>query len=301
MRITVTGATGGVGRRLVEMSREAGHAITVLSRDAARARDVLGDVEAHNWDPQAGPPPHAALAGSDAVVNLAGESVAQRWSEEAKRKIHDSRVLGTRHLVAGMAALPAEQRPGVLISGSAIGYYGDVHQPIDESAPKGEGFLTDIAAAWEAEATQAEALGTRVVRIRTGDVFMDGDGVLPVLAKLTKVGVMGPLGGGAQPFPWIHVDDEVGLILHAATTAAVSGPLNAVSPGIVTQRELATLLGRILHRPAFAPAPAFAVRLLRGEMADLILEGAHATPAIALQSGYAFRWPQAEPALRDAL
>lgn len=299
MRITVTGATGGVGKRLVRAAQAAGHEVVVLSRDAASAQAKLPGVEAHSWDPLAGPPPAAALEGSDAVVNLAGESVAQRWSDEAKQRIHDSRVIGTRHLVAGIAASPTP--PAVLVSGSALGYYGDARTPIDETAPRGEGFLADVCVAWEAEAHAAEAAGVRVVLLRTGDVLMEGDGVVPVLAKIAKFGALGPLGSGKQPFPWIHVDDEVGLILHAIGTPALRGPVNAVAPGIVTQGQLAKAFGRLLRRPAFAPAPGFAVRLLRGEMADLILEGAHATPAAAQRSGYAFRWPELEPALADVL
>lgn len=300
MKVTVTGATGGIGSRLVAALQERGDEVTVLSRDPSRARAMLGDVEAYAWDPMGEPAPVAALTGRDAVINLAGESVAQRWTGEAKAKIRSSRIDGTRNLVAGIDAA-GDARPATLISGSAIGFYGDRRDETPESAPKGEGFLADVAAAWEAEARQAEALGVRVVPIRTGDVLMHGDGVLPVLAKLTKLGVMGPLGGGKQPFPWVHVADHVGLMLHALDSDRAAGPINAVAPGIVTQAQFARALGKALHRPAFAPAPAFAVRALRGEMADLILEGARAVPAAARDLGYTFAFPELRAALDDAL
>ncbi|MBJ7472407.1 MAG: DUF1731 domain-containing protein [Solirubrobacteraceae bacterium] len=188
-----------------------------------------------------------------------------------------------------------------LVSGSAIGFYGDRHQETDETAPKGTGFLADVSAAWEAEAVKAEPLGLRVVRMRTGDVLMRGDGVLPVLSRITKFGVMGPLGGGKQPFPWIHVTDHVGLTLHALDSHRASGPINAVAPGIVTQAQFGRALGKILRRPAFAPAPALAVRLVTGQMAELILEGAGAVPAAARDLGYTFAFPELPSALDDLL
>lgn len=300
MKVTVTGATGGIGSRLVAALQARGDEVTVLSRRPDQARAKLGDVEAHAWDPVRETAPVAALTGRDAVVNLAGESVAQRWTDDAKAKIRSSRIDGTRNLVAGIEAA-GDHRPVTLVSGSAIGFYGDRREETPESAPKGEGFLADVSAAWEAEARKAEALGLRVVLIRTGDVLMHGDGVLPVLAKLTKLGVMGPLGGGKQAFPWIHVTDHVGLMLNALDSHRATGPINAVAPGIVTQAQLARALGKALHRPAFAPAPAFAVRALRGEMADLILEGARAVPTAARDLGYTFAFPELPAALEDAL
>jgi uncharacterized protein (TIGR01777 family) len=302
MRITVTGATGGIGSLLVSALIERGDEVTVLTRNAEAATAKLGDVRAFAWDPQAGTPPLAAIEHADAVVNLAGESVAQRWTAEAKQRILDSRVLGTRHLVQAIATVDESRRPVTLVSGSAIGYYGDRHEPTDESAPVGNhGFLPQVASAWEAEARKAEEVGLRVVLIRTGDVLMADDGVLPVLTTLTKFGLMGPLGGGKQPFPWIHAVDEVGLILHAVDSHRASGPMNAVAPGLVTQAEFGRCLGKKLRRPAFMPAPGFAVKLLRGEMAELILEGAAATPAVARDLGYAFAFPDLPVALDDLL
>ena len=301
MRITVTGATGGIGSLLVSALLGRGDEVTVLSRDAASASRKLGDVRAIAWEPTSGPAPAEALRSAEAIVNLAGESVAQRWTSSAKASIRSSRVDGTRNLIAGIAAIPEGDRPAVLVSGSAIGFYGDRREETDESAPAGTGFLAEVSAAWEAEARAAESLGLRVAIIRSGDVLMAHDGVLPVLSSLTKFGIMGPLGGGKQPFPWIHVVDEVGLILHAIDSHRANGPINAVAPGLVTQAQFARCLGKKLHRPAFAPAPAFAVRLARGEMADLILEGAAATPAAARDLGYAFAFPDLPVALDDLL
>ncbi len=301
MRITVTGATGGIGSLLVSALLSRGDEVTVLSRDPDAATAQLGDVRALAWQPAEGTPPLEAIEHSDAIVNLAGETVAQRWTSEAKARILSSRVIGTRHLVQGIAGVSDDRRPVALISGSAIGIYGDRREPTDESAPVGTGFLPSVAAAWEIEARKAETFGLRVALIRSGDVLAADDGVLPILCRLTKLGVMGPLGGGRQPFPWIHVVDEVGLILHAVDSHRASGPINAVAPGLVTQGEFARCLGKKLHRPAFAPAPKFAVRALRGEMADLILEGAAATPAAARDLGYAFAFPDLPVALDDLL
>lgn len=301
MRITVTGATGGVGSHLVSALIGRGDEVTVLSRDAAAAAGRLGDVRAVAWEPTSGPAPAEALRGAEAVVNLAGETVAQRWNDETKARIRGSRVEGTRNLVAGIAALGPDARPAVLVSGSAIGFYGDRREPTDESTPAGQGFLSEVCVAWEAEARAAEPLGLRVALIRSGDVLMAQDGVLPVLSTITKFGIMGPLGGGRQAFPWIHVVDEVGLILHAIDSHRATGPINAVAPGLVSQAQFARCLGKKLRRPAFAPAPAFAVRLLRGEMADLILEGAAATPSAARSLGYSFAFPDLPVALDDLL
>jgi uncharacterized protein (TIGR01777 family) len=301
MKIVLTGATGGIGRLLVAALQERGDEVTVLTRNPKSAKERLGDVEAHSWNPTVELAPAAALAGRDVVVNLAGESLAQRWTAKTKQAIFSSRVDGTRNLVSSIKALPAADRPTALVSGSAHGIYGDRRDPVDETAAAGEGFLPTVATAWEAEALHAEALGLRVALIRTGDVLSADGGVLPILKKVTKFGVAGPLGGGHQHFPWIHEVDEVGLLLHLIDSATAAGPVNAVAPGIVTQAEFARALGRQLHRPAVAPAPAFAVKLIVGEMAELILEGANVVPAKALELGYQFKFPELPAALEDLL
>lgn len=302
MRITVTGATGGIGAELVSALLERGDEVTVLARDPDRARDRLGDVEAFAWS-AARTAPSDALAGRDAVVHLAGEPIAQRWTDDAKRRIITSRVEGTQHLVHGIAQVQGDARPLALIAGSAVGYYG--HRPndgdLDESAEPGDGFLADVCVAWEAEAKHAEALQLRVARLRTGTVLARDFGALPKLRTITRFGIGGPLGSGKQPFPWIHVTDEVGLLLHAVDSTRASGPINAVAPGLVTQGQFAHALGRACHRPAFAPAPTFAVRAILGEQASLVLEGARVEPAAARELGYTFAFPELPSALEDLL
>lgn len=302
MRITVTGATGGIGSLLVALLQERGDEVTVLARDPDRARERLGDVEAHAWD-AASPAPVAALEGREAIVHLAGEPISQRWTDDAKQRILSSRVDGTRHLVDGIAQTEGDARPLALIAGSAVGFYG--HRPkdgeLDESATPGTGFLADVCVAWEAESRRAEELQLRVAMLRTGTVLAHDFGALPVLRRVTKFGLAGPLGSGRQPFPWIHVVDEVGLFLHAIDSGRASGPINAVAPGVVTQAQFARALGRACRRPAFAPAPRFAVKAILGEQAALVLDGANAVPAAARDLGYTFAFPELPSALDDLL
>ncbi len=298
MLALVTGGTGFIGRALVARLE----APRVLSRDAARARASLGaGVEAFAWDPEAGPPPAAALDGVEAVFHLAGDSVGEgRWTAAKKARIRDSREKGTRNLVAALAALP--KRPRVLVSASAVGWYGDRGEEVlDEAAPAATDFLGEVCAAWEAEARKAEALGVRVVRLRLGVVLGEGGGALGRMLLPFRLGVGGRLGSGRQWMPWVHRDDVVGLALHAAATASLSGAVNAVSPNPVTNAEFTRTLGRVLRRPAFLPAPAFALRLALGEFAEVLLASTRAVPRTAEQSGYRFRHPDLEQALRSIL
>jgi uncharacterized protein (TIGR01777 family) len=301
VRVAVTGATGMIGRAVVRELLDRGDQVTVLSRDADSARAVSGGrVAAVTWgDPKAEPAPTAALEGRDAVVHLLGEPVAQRWSEDAKREIRDSRVLGTRNLVDGLSR--AEPRPGVLVSGSAIGYYGDRgDEPIDESAPPGGDFLARTVLEWEAEAARAEELGLRVAMTRTGVVLAPGGGALEKMLPPFKLGVGGPVAGGRQYVPWVHLDDVVGAIVFALDNDAARGRLNVTAPEPVTNRHLSKTLGRVLRRPAVAPVPGLAVRALYGEMAMVVTTGQRAVPAKLQELGYRFRRPDLEDALRDA-
>lgn len=303
MRITVTGATGGIGKVLVTALLERGDEVTVLARDPERARTQLGDeVTAFAWSANE-PAPVDALAGRDAIVHLAGEPIAQRWTADAKRRILSSRVEGTAHLVAGIAQTEGDERPLALIAGSAVGYYGDRQGEgeLDESAEPGTGFLADVCVAWEAESRKAQALQLRVAIVRTGTVLASDFGALPMLRRVTRFGIGGPLGSGKQPFPWIHVTDEVGLLLHAIDSTRAEGPINAVAPGAVTQGEFARALGKACHRPAFAPAPKFAVQTILGEQSALVLQGASLAPAAARDLGYAFAFPELPSALEDLL
>jgi len=305
MRVTVTGASGLIGSALVAELREYGAEVTVLSRDPSHAREALSGVEAMRWDPLSEHAPVQALADADAVVHLAGENVAQRWSERAKRAIRDSRVVGTRNLLAGLEAAgeaPGGQRPRTLISGSAVGYYGPRgEEPLDEDSPPGNDFLAKTCVAWEAEAQKATALGMRVVLVRTGVVLNRDGGALAKMLPSFRLGVGGPVAGGEQYMSWIHREDIVGMIRAALDDERWSGPINATAPEPATNRELSHALGRTLHRPSLLPVPGFALGLLYGEMAEMITTGARVMPAKPLVLGYGFRHPELNEALQSAL
>ena len=282
-RITVTGGTGRIGSLLVDALQQRGDEVTVLSRS-------------NGWDATAGPAPAEALAGRDAVVHLAGEDIAQRWTDDSLRRIKQSREIGTRNLVAGIEA--ADPRPQALISSSAVGYYGHRPDRIDEDAPPGNDVLADICVAWEREAERAPV---RVARIRTGVVLDRHGGALQKMLLPFRLGVGGPVAGGKQPMPWIHVEDVVGMYLAAIADERWSGPFNATAPEPVSNREFSRALGRALHRPAIAPVPGFAIRLLYGGMAKLVVEGQNAVPRRATELGYRHKHPDLDEALRSAL
>ncbi len=301
MNVTLTGATGRIGTELVKALRARGDQVTVLSRNPDAARQSLGpDVEAMAWDPAAGPAPAAALSGRDAVVHLAGEDVGQRWNEATKQAIRDSREIGTRNLVAGLQS--ADPRPAVLVSGSATGYYGPHgDEPVDETAGPGAGFLADVCVAWEREADAASELGLRVIKLRTGIVLTADSGALQKMLPPFKAGVGGPTGGGRQYMPWIHLDDEVGLLLAALDSTSFSGPINGCAPQPVTNRAFAKALGKALGRPAVLPTPGFAIKAMFGEMSEIVLTGVRAVPGRAGELGYEFKRPEVGDALRSTL
>jgi len=304
-RVTVTGASGLIGTPVVAALQRGGAEVTVLARDPARTQERLqraglAAVEAFAWDLLGEPAPAAALAGRDAIVHLAGENVAQRWSGRAKRAIRESRVTGTRNLLAGVAA--SEPRPGALVSASAIGYYGARgEEPLDEDAPPGADFLAQVCVAWEAEAAKARDLGLRAACLRTGVVLNRDDGALAKMLPPFRLGVGGPVAGGRQFVSWIHRDDVVGMYLAALEDERWSGPLNATAPDPVSNRELSRSLGHALHRPALVPVPGAALRLLYGEMAEIVTGGARVMPARPLVLGYEFVQPRLEQALAAAL
>jgi uncharacterized protein (TIGR01777 family) len=302
VRVALTGATGLIGSALVRRLRERGDDVVALTRDADRARGRLGDgVELQVWsDPERQPPPASALERTDAVVHLLGEPVAQRWTPDAKRRIRDSRVLGTRSLVAGLAALPADLRPACLVSQSATGYYGPRgDEQLDERSPAGADFLAEVTVAWEREA--AEAPVGRVAITRTGVVLAASGGALAQMLPPFRLGVGGPVAGGRQYVPWIHLADVVGAIVHLLDDVRATGPVNLSAPNPVTNAELARSLGRVLHRPALLPVPAAALRLLYGEMASIVVTGQRVIPARLDELGYRFSYAEVEPALRDVL
>ncbi|MGA7705381.1 MAG: TIGR01777 family oxidoreductase [Solirubrobacteraceae bacterium] len=312
MRVTVTGATGLIGRRVVAALMRRGDAVTILSRDPERAKADLGrpdsgaphadSLAATRWDPNGESAPRAALERADAVVHLAGENVAQRWTGSAKRAIRESRVLGTRNLVLGIEALGETERPKVLVSGSAIGYYG-AHgdEPIDEESAAGEDFLAQTCAQWEAEAEKVARLGVRLVKVRTGVVLDSEGGALGKMLPAFKLGVGGPVASGRQYISWIHTDDVLGILLAAIDDERWQGAINATAPEPQRNRDFSKALGRALHRPSLLPVPGMALRLMYGDMARVVTEGARVLPAKALVLGYDFRHPQLDEALRATL
>jgi uncharacterized protein (TIGR01777 family) len=300
VRVAVTGATGLIGTRIVRALQARGDEVTVLSRDALRAREALGDVDAHAWTPVEGPAPAAALSGRDGVIHLAGENIAQRWTDAARRRIHDSREIGTRNLVEGLRA--ADPRPRVLVSASGVDYYGPRgDEPVTEEAASGDDFLARLCIAWEREALAASELGLRVATVRTAIVLDSGAGALRKMLPFFRLGVGGPVAGGRQYLPWIHPDDIVGIYLAALDDESWRGPINAGAPDPPTNREFSRALGRALRRPAIFPVPALALRLLYGDMAQIAIAGRRIVPARALEHGYAFRHTDLDEALRDAL
>ena len=288
MRVAVTGATGTIGRALVDALTSRGDEVTPLSRST-------------NWKrPKQDPPPLDALRGRDGVVHLLGEQIAQRWSDDAKREIRDSRILSTRNLVSALGELPEAERPKVLVSQSGAGWYGfRGDERLDESAPAGDDFIAQLSVGWEAEARRAEELGVRVVVNRTGMVLSES-GALDKMLPFFKAGVGGPVAGGEQYVAWVHLDDVVGAILFELDTEAARGPINLTAPEPATNRNFSKALGRVLRRPALAPVPALAVKALYGEMASIVTTGQRAVPARLEELGYRHRQPELEAALRDA-
>lgn len=293
MKVAIVGSNGLIGSALARALVARGDSVVALTRGGAAG---VGGALDMRWDPAEGPPPAAALDGADAVVNLAGVPIGgKRWTAGRKREIRESRTLTTRLLVDAIAR---EGAPPVLVNGSAVGYYGTTEEAVDETSPAGSGFLAETCVAWEREALRAAAHGVRVVLVRTGIVLARDGGALSQMALPVKLFAGGPIGGGRQWIPWIHIDDEVGLLLLALDRSDLSGPLNGSAPEPARQRDFVKALGSALGRPSFLPTPAFPLRLAMGEMATLALEGQRAVPAVALAAGYEFVHPELEAALR---
>ena len=297
MKVLVTGAGGLIGSALVPLLTTGGHRVTRLVRSQPRP----GAAEIH-WDPAAGVVDVASLEGVEAVVHLAGENIASgRWTAARKARIRESRVKGTRTLCRALAHL--SHPPKVLVSASAIGYYGDRgSDPLWENSAPGVGFLADVCRAWE-EATQpAVEKEIRVVLLRIGIVLSPAGGALAKMLLPFRLGVGGVIGSGQQYMSWVALDDVVGAAHHALVTDTLQGPVNAVAPYPVTNREFTKTLGRVLRRPTFLPMPAFAARLALGEMADaLLLASTRVEPKRLLATGYSFRYSELEDALRHVL
>jgi uncharacterized protein (TIGR01777 family) len=294
MNITITGATGFIGRRLIERLAREPHQLHALSR---RTNVKFGDtaVWISKWDPMTEDPPPESLANADAVVHLAGEPVAQRWTPEVKAKIRESRRRGTESLVRAIAAQP--RRPAVLVCASAIGIYGSRGDEIlTESSSPAHDFLAEVCEEWERQATAAEALGVRVAKIRIGVVLGKGGGALQKILPPFKAFVGGKLGSGKQWMSWVHVDDVVGILYHALTHP-MSGAFNATAPNPVTNAQFTTELASALGRPAIFPVPAFALKAMFGEMADMLLGGQRVLPRATLEAGCKFQYPELAGAL----
>jgi uncharacterized protein (TIGR01777 family) len=303
MRVLITGATGTIGLALADALRARGDQVVALSRDPERGQRVLGDgAEVYGWaDPTGEPPPAESLRGSDAVVHLLGEPIAQRWSDDAKRRIRDSRIKSTQQLVQALSGLSDGERPSVLVSQSAVGYYGPRGDaPLDEQSSAGHDFLAEIVVAWERAAAAAPS-GMRVVYTRTGVVLSSSGGALAKMLPFFKLGIGGPVAGGKQYVPWIHLDDVIGGLICSMDEGGATGPVNLTAPRPVTNGELSSALGHVLGRPAVLPVPGLAVKLLYGEMAEIVTGGQRALPARLTELGYDFRHTEIEAALADVL
>jgi uncharacterized protein (TIGR01777 family) len=296
MNVTVTGASGFVGASLVQKLVAEGHAVHMLGRK--RNASLPSSVSFSDWNATE-EPPAGSLAAADAVIHLAGEPVGRRWTPEVKARIRKSRIDGTRHLVNGLST--ASPRPKVLICASAIGFYGSRGDEIlTEASEPGDDFLARVVIDWEQTAELAEALGIRAVRLRTGMVLGHGGALAKILPPF-RMGVGGRLGSGRQWMSWIHIDDEINLIEYAIRNDAVRGAVNAVSPSPVTNAEFTRELAAAVHRPAILPVPKLALRLLLGEMADVVLASQRVIPQAAQSAGFRFMYPKLGPALANLL
>ncbi len=297
MTIAITGASGFIGRRLLKALSAGDHKLRVLSRHAGT--NLPPGVQLFVWDPMKGQPSEESLDGVNAVIHLAGEPIAQRWNDESKQKIRESRTTGTRNLVQALSTV--RQRPATLICGSAIGYYGSrADEVLTEASAPGSGFMADVCIAWEKEATLAESLGIRLVKLRTGVVLGANGGALAKMMPPFKAGMGGKLGHGDQWMSWIHLDDLVGIIQFALDNP-LQGPVNGTSPNPVTNADFTKALGHAVSRPAVVPMPAFTLKLMFGEMADVMLSSQRVMPRVAETAGYQFRYPELDSALANVV
>jgi uncharacterized protein (TIGR01777 family) len=301
VKVLVTGATGLIGSALCDALLDRGDEVAALTRDPEKAGRGKPEVEWHSWEPTLERPPAGAFDGVDGVVNLVGEKINQRWTEEAKRRIMESRRTATHNLVGAIAGL--ERRPRVLVNQSAVGYYGDRGDTVvDESAGPGSSFDAEVVREWEKAAHAVESTGVRLVLTRTGQVLDASGGLLSELMTPFKLGLGGPIAGGRQYLSWIHRDDEIGLLLWALDGEGVSGAVNATSPNPATNRDFSKALGRALNRPAAMPVPGFALDLKFGrEFGQVLRGGQRVVPKRALDLGYGFRHPELDEALANLL
>ena len=301
MRIVITGGAGLIGRALTAGLAADGHEVILLSRAPGRVTGLPAGARAEGWDGRTAAGWGPLADGAQAIVNLAGESLAAgRWTAERKRRIRESRLNAGRAVV--QAAEMAGRAPRVVVQSSAVGYYGPQgDQELAEETPPASDFLAQLCVDWEASTAPVEAMGVRRVVIRSGVVLSAGDGALPRMLLPFKLFAGGPLGGGRQWLPWIHIADEAAAIRFLIEKEEAAGPFNLTAPHPLTNAEFGRVVGRVLGRPAWMPAPAFALRLALGEMATVVLDGQRAVPRRLLGLGFTFRFPEAEAALRDLL
>ncbi len=299
MRVLVTGASGLIGSALCDSLLARGDEVVGLSRDPERAGEKQPRITWHPWEPTLERPPAEAFDGVDGVVHLLGEAINQRWTDEAKKKIMETRRAGTHNLVGAIAGL--QTKPRVLVSQSAVGYYGDRGDAeVDESTGPGDSFDAEVTRAWEAAAREVEATGVRLVIVRTGQVLDPGGGLLGELLAPFKLGLGGPIAGGDQYLSWIHRDDEVGILTWALDTETASGVVNASSPNPATNKEFSKALGRALGRPAVLPLPGFVLDLKFGrEFGEVLRGGQRVMPKRTEELGYRFEYPELDGALQS--
>jgi uncharacterized protein (TIGR01777 family) len=300
VKVLVTGATGLIGSALCDALLSRDDEVVGLTRNPGNARLAQPGVTWHAWEPTLERPPAAAFEGVDGVVNLVGEKIDQRWTDEAKKKIMESRRTGTHNLVGTIAAL--ERRPAILVNQSAVGYYGNRGDDlVDESdGPSGESFDSKVVVEWERAAHEIDPTGVRLAIVRSGQILDAGGGMLAELLPPFKLGVGGPLAGGAQYVSWIHADDEVGILLWALDDENVSGVVNATAPTPATNRDFSKALGRALGRPAVVPVPGFVLDLkFGGEFGAVLKGGQRVIPKRTLELGYEFKHPDLDEALKD--
>jgi len=301
MRIVITGGSGLIGRAVARDLGSAGYEVVLLTRDTSKAGPLPPNTRAVRWDGKSPEGWGKLLDEETGILHLAGDPIAEgRWTEEKKRRIRDSRVQTGQAVLE--AVRQAKSRPKLLLQGSAVGYYGDGgDQVLTESSPPGDDFLARVCVEWEASTAEVSSLGVRRPVLRTGIVLSQEGGALPKMALPFRLMAGGPLGGGRQWLPWIHIADEVGAIRFLVEHGTADGPFNLTAPNPLTNRDFSRALGRALSRPSFAPAPGFALRFLLGEMADALLHGQRAVPRRLLELGYEFRYPEAEGALKSLL
>jgi uncharacterized protein (TIGR01777 family) len=296
MQLVLSGASGFIGSALCPRLLQAGHTLVLLTHGAPPNASTPGKRWSH-WTPGSLGEWAKVVDGADGVINLAGEPIAERkWSYHRQLSLQQSRYDATRSIV--LACQRAKQKPKFLLNASAIGYYGPRQDEIlNEETPPGNDFLANLCLGWEAEAISAESLGMRVIRLRTGIVLGSGGGALVKMAEPFKWFVGGPIGSGKQWMSWIHLEDEVNLILHLIDNQAIAGPVNATAPNPVRNKEFCQMLAAVLHRPCWLPVPGFALQLGLGKMAEMVLTGQRVMPAVALKSGFKFRYPKLKEAL----